>query len=83
MIDIAVGFQTSYIDEFTGDEVTKPSLIARRYLAADLPIDVLSTVPFKQICVHVFRMAEPLDHSTLLIFKVCKLLKVFRLRKVL
>ena len=57
MIDIAVGFQTSYIDEFTGDEVTKPSLIARRYLAADLPIDVLSTVPFKQICVHVFRMA--------------------------
>ena len=32
MIDIAVGFQTSYIDYVTGDEITKPSLIAMRYL---------------------------------------------------
>ena len=52
-------------------------------MANDLPIDVLSTVPFKQFCIHVLRMQEPLDHSLLLIFKVCKLLKVFRLRKVL
>ena len=82
MIDIAVGFMTSYIDYFTGDEITLPSLIARRYLSNDLPIDVLSTMPFKQICVYIFRM-DQISHMMMLGFKVCKLLKVFRLRKVL
>ena len=47
MVDIAVGFQTSYIDYFTGDEITKPSSIARRYIGSDFTVDILSTIPFK------------------------------------
>lgn len=81
MIDIVVGFQTSYIDYFTGDEITKPSMIAKRYLTADFTIDILSTVPFKLICIHVLGMTD-IHHMYLVLFKVCKLLKVFRLRKV-
>jgi len=47
MIDIIVGFQTSFIDYVTGDEITKPKLIAKKYISADFTIDILSTMPFK------------------------------------
>ena len=82
MIDIAVGFQTSHIDFRTGDEITKPTEIAKKYLFADFTIDILSTVPFKQIWEYILMQGKP-GHAVSLIFKVFKLLKVFRLRKVL
>ena len=81
MVDIVVGFQTSYIDYITGDEITKPGLIAKRYLRSDFFIDIISTLPFKQICTYILGI-DKLDHMTSLVFKVCKLTKVFRLRKV-
>ena len=81
MIDIAVGFMTSYYEKSTGDEITKPKLIAKKYIKNDFTIDLVSTVPFEPIWVIVLGLGEP-SHSTLLVFKVFKLLKVFRLRKV-
>ena len=81
MIDIAVGFMTSYYEESTGDEITQPKLIAKKYIKNDFAIDLVSTVPFEDIWVVVLGLGEP-SHSTLLVFKVFKLLKVFRLRKV-
>ena len=80
MVDIAVGFLTSYYESSTGDEITNPKMIAKKYLASDFLIDFLSTVPFEPIWVFA-GMGEP-GHSTMLVFKVFKLLKVFRLRKV-
>ena len=81
MVDIAVGFMTSYYESSTGDEVTKPKLIAKKYLTSDFTIDFLSTVPFEPIWVVLLGLGEP-GHTTMLVFKVFKLLKVFRLRKV-
>ena len=81
MIDIGVGFCTSYIDYFTGEEITKPSKIAARYIQGDFIIDLLSTIPFEAIY-KVVTQQNDIDKTLLVIFKVCKLLKVFRLRKV-
>ena len=71
---------TSYYEKSTGDEITKPKLIAKKYIKNDFTIDLVSTVPFEAIWI-VLGLGEP-SHSTLLVFKVFKLLKVFRLRKV-
>ena len=49
MIDIAVGFLTSYYESSTGDEITNPKMIAKKYLGNDFLIDFLSTVPFEPI----------------------------------
>ena len=80
MIDIIVGFQTSYIDYVTGDEITKPKLIAKKYIGSDFTIDIISTMPLKQMWSGI--VGSKPDHMVSLIFKVCKLTKVARLRKV-
>ena len=81
MIDIAVGFMTSYWEPTTGDLITKPKLIALEYISKDFWIDLVSTLPFQAIWELVLGLGEP-GHSMMLLFKVFKLLKVFRLRKV-
>ena len=48
-IDIIVGFTTSYIDQFTGDEYFSPSKIAKHYLGSDFIIDFLSTFWFEEL----------------------------------
>ena len=49
-IDILVQFFTSYYLVQTGDEITKPSKIAKRYvLSLEFLIDILSTFPFREI----------------------------------
>ena len=46
-IDIVIQFLTSFINVETGDEITKPSLIANRYFWGEFPIDFMSTFPFR------------------------------------
>ena len=48
MIDIIVQFLTSYYNVQTGDEITKPTMIARRYIFGEFYIDFMSTFPFSQ-----------------------------------
>ena len=43
IMDIVVAFRTSYVDS-VGDEITKPSMIAKRYIAAGFMIDFLATL---------------------------------------
>ena len=45
--DIIVQFLTSYINVESGDEIMKPLLIAKRYLAGEFMIDFVSTFPFR------------------------------------
>ena len=45
-IDILQSFFVSYVDTFSGDVITQPKLIAKRYMTSSFPIDFLSTVPF-------------------------------------
>lgn len=48
--DIVIQFFTSFYVVQTGDEIQKPSKIARRYLFSfDFLIDFLSTFPFRKI----------------------------------
>ena len=69
--DILVQFLTSYINVTTGDEITKPSSIAARYIAGDFLIDVLSTIPFRTIYSG--------NQSFETFAAMCQLLKVFRI----
>ena len=48
-VDIIVGFTTSYIDKFTGDEYFALSKIATHYLRTDFIIDFLSTFWFEEL----------------------------------
>ena len=46
--DIIIQFLTSYYNVATGDEIKKPSMIARRYMfSVEFVIDFLSTFPFR------------------------------------
>ena len=48
-LDIVLQFLTSYINQISGEEVMKPSMIASRYLKGDFAIDFLSTAPFRMM----------------------------------
>ena len=85
IFDILVNFLTSFIDDFTGDEIFGPKLIAKYYLAGDFVIDFLSTfwfVEFSILC-GVETAVGPVNwQKFILLFQIFKLLKVLRLRKV-
>jgi len=46
VVDIIVGFLTSYIDSFTGDEINAPKQIAKHYIGGEFALDFLSTFYF-------------------------------------
>ena len=47
MTDIVINFLTSYLIVASGEIVTKPSMIAKNYMASfDFIVDFLSTFPF-------------------------------------
>ena len=48
VFDIIVGFLTSYIDAFTGDEIFGPIMIAKHYIGQDFLIDFISTFYFEE-----------------------------------
>ena len=79
LIDIYLGFTTSYIDQFTGDEYFGISKIARNYIRHDFIIDFLSTMWFQEFFKYVLKYE---NQQLTLVFQVFKLLKVLRLRKV-
>ena len=43
-MDIIFAFRTTYIDKVTGDEITQPKLLAKRYLSESALLDFLSAV---------------------------------------
>jgi len=45
VIDIILGFMTTFINTHTGDEIWAPSLIARKYLRTTFFVDFLSICP--------------------------------------
>jgi len=72
-VDILIQFLTSYINVSTGDEIKKPSFIARRYISGTFTIDFLSTFPF--------RYYGKSNTSFQAFASLCQLLKVLRIRK--
>ena len=53
VIDIVQSFFVSYVDTFSGDVITQPKLIAKRYMKGQFTIDMVSTMPFQRFGVLV------------------------------
>ena len=58
LFDIFLGFTTSYIDQFTGDEYFGIRKIAMHYIKQDFIIDFLSTMWFYEFFKYVIRYEQ-------------------------
>ena len=43
-VDILINFRTTFHDKSTGDEITKPILIAKKYIQSGFPLDFVATL---------------------------------------
>ena len=77
--DIIVGFRSSYINKKSGEEVYQLKGIAWNYIKTRFTIDVLATVPFDFI-ISIFTSENV---SLLELFAVLKLVRVFRLSRII
>lgn len=77
-LDIVVGFASSYIDPATGDEIFSPKKIAMHYIAGDFLVDIVSTVPLKEIGVLLNVNNKTFD----VLADICSLLKALRIMKI-
>ena len=76
IIDIVVGFLTAYIDTSSGDSISNPRKIARRYMQSGFAFDFLSSLPF---------IVSPLLNqykSIMNLLGVFRIFKLIRLRKI-
>ncbi len=48
-IDIIINFRTTFIHPRTGDEESKPKVIAKNYLKGRFWIDLLASIPFDYV----------------------------------
>ena len=78
-LDILIGFTTSFISPYNGDEYFDLLMIAKHYIRGDFLVDFLSTFWFEELFKYVIRFQ---NEQLLFLFKVFKLLKVYRIRKV-
>ena len=44
IVDIIFAFRTTYVDVVTGDEITQPSLLAKKYMSGSALIDFISAI---------------------------------------
>jgi hypothetical protein len=70
LIDIFVNFRTTYVDNFSGEEVTNGKKIAMNYLCGRFCIDLVSMIPFDSFTnnMHVvagFNDADDMNHDHL------------------
>lgn len=76
-LDIIVGFNTSYINVASGDEIYGQKMIAVNYIwNGTFIIDILSTFPLDKIFGNV------VDNNTLNILKIFGFLKIQRIRRI-
>ena len=80
LVDIIVSFRTTSIDPTSGDEVTDPMEIARRYFKGRFWIDALATVPFDKLGEVIVRENSIL---ALQLFGLLKLVRVLRLGRLI
>ena len=78
-VDIVLGFTTSYISQFNGDEFFHLGMIAKNYMKNDFFVDFLSTFWFAEFFKYIIRYESS---QLTFVFKLFKLLKVYRIRRV-
>lgn len=80
VMDITVGFLTSYVDVGNGDEIFAPKMIAMNYMIkGTFLVDFMSTFPFTKIG----EAASLKSMGFYLFADIMKLLKALRLKKIL
>ena len=53
-IDIILNFRTTFYHKSTGEEITNKNLIVKSYLKGNFSVDLISTIPFDLIYIHLF-----------------------------
>ena len=77
--DIVIVFRTSMISPHTGDEITDPKLIAKKYMCSTrFPLDVLAATPFDFIL-----WIAGVDEGILTALGFIKITRILRLNKII
>lgn len=79
LLDIFINFRTSFINQYTGEEVLYLCDIAKSYLSGRFWIDLLATIPFDLIGVAILGGGA----SELELFGILKLVRIARLSKII
>lgn len=81
IIDLVLGFRTSYVNEKTGQEIVQGTKIVTQYVKGRFWIDLLATMPFDLIADMIFQGHT--DSTSFQLFGLLKLARVLRLSKLI
>ena len=82
MVDVAINFRTTIINEKTGEEIFDGKRIAIKYLKGKFFIDLLASIPFDFLSVLIG--AEMSNNTfTFQLFGLLKLIRIVRLTKLI
>jgi hypothetical protein len=81
ILDVFIGFRTSYVNEKTGQEITNCAKIATQYVSGRFWIDMLASLPFDLFSFILF--GGETDGTTFALFGLLKLIRVLRLSKLI
>jgi hypothetical protein len=74
---------TTYFNTQVGEEVFQPKAIAKHYMSGDFFLDFCSTFPFDWFLKTVFFIKQPLVLTFAKLFKLLKIVRIFRLKAVI
>lgn len=81
MLDLFINFRSSYINDDTGEEITKLNLIAYNYLKGRFWIDLLASVPLDMLSYGLGGLDE--NSRYLDFIELLKLFRVLRLSRLI
>lgn len=77
VLDVFINFRTSFINEYTGLEITNPKLSAYNYVKTRFVIDLIASIPFDYFS---YFIPNANDNSLVLkLFSLLKLVRILRL----
>lgn len=79
IVDIIFAFRTTYIDVVTGDEITQPKLLAKKYLSGSALIDFISAI---SVLANLQDLGLVMSQQTVDILTSFGLFKIFRITRV-
>lgn len=81
IIDVVIGFRTSYVNEKTGKEILDTKMIIYQYIKGRFFIDLLASIPFDIFTLVIFGGKK--GGIVLQLISLLKLVRVLRLSKLI
>ena len=78
--DIVVNFRTAYLHEKTGDEISDPKKIAKKYIKTRFWIDLAASIPLDFMALLFFSSS---NSNELQLISLLKLVRVLRLNRII